>query len=320
MLHAIPHLEGLDRRLPAVRTTRADFAQSYLGGVFADHRLVQSAGAIDFVHQQTKLGESSIGLLRYGANVEVVAPALDFYLLQITLGGDVGIESSQFDLTLVPGSLFVMNPGVAYRKRWARDARQLMIKIPCARHESRAGNEGGAPNFESRAYPLNGKMLPLLRLIDYLCRDLSDDNGLLGDPRMRGDLENALLGGLLAAVPHTQPAPSVSGAIPHYLRRAEDHLRSNASRNIRMMELTRIAGVSERTLQDAFARLRGKTPGEFAREVRLDLVRQALMEPGDSVTAAAMRFGFTHLGRFARSYADRFGEYPSETLQQGRKH
>ena len=320
MLHAIPHLEGLDRRLPAVRTTRPDFAQSYLGGIFADHRLVQNAGAINFVHQQTKLDATSIGLLRYGADVEVVAPALDFYLLQITLGGEIGIESSQFDLTLGPGSLFVMNPGVAYRKRWAREAQHLMIKIPRARLESRAGKEGGTPNFESRAYPLNGKMLPLLRLVDYLCRDLSDDNGLLGDPRMRCDLEHALLSGLLAAVPHTLPPLPMSGAIPHYLRRAEDHLHSNASRNVKMLELTEVAGVSERTLQDAFGKFRSKTPGEFARELRLDLVRQALTEQGDSVTVAALRFGFTHLGRFSRSYADRFGEYPSETLQRRQTH
>lgn len=320
VLHALPHLEGFDRRLPAVRTTRPDFARSYLGQIFADHRLVQSAGAVDFVHQHTKLDEASIGLLRYGADVEVIAPALDFYLLQITLGGEVEMQSSQFDLTLSPGSLFVMNPGVAYRKRWARDAQQLMIKIPRQRLASRAANEGGTPSFERKAYPLNGKMLPLLRLIDYLCRDLSDDNGLLRDARMRSDLEDALLGGLLAAVPHTPPVLATSGAIPHYLRRAEDHLRGNATRNVRMPELTLISGVSERTLQDAFGKFRGKTPGQFARELRLDLVRQALMQQGGSVTEAALRFGFTHLGRFARSYADRFGENPSETLQRRQAH
>ena len=137
---------------------------------------------------------------------------------------------------------------------------------------------------------------------------------------MRCDLEHALLSGLLAAVPHTLPPLPMSGAIPHYLRRAEDHLHSNASRNVKMLELTEVAGVSERTLQDAFGKFRSKTPGDFAREPRLDLDRQALTEQGDSVTVAALRFGFTHLGRFSRSYADRFGEYPSETLQRRQTH
>ena len=324
MLHAIPHLEGLGRLLPAVRTAEPDVARSYLGRIFADHRLVQHTGHVDFVHQHTKLSEASIGLLRYGADVEVIAPALDFYLLQITLGGEVEMQSSQFDLTLTPGSLFVMNPGISYRKRWARNAQQLMIKIPRARLENLA-SRGCALAFASKAYPLDGK-LPLLRLVDYLCRDLSDDNGLLRDDHIRRQMEDALLGGLLAAIPHVQGglvAQAGSGAIPYYLRRAESHLRDNAFRSVRMPELTRISEVSERTLQEAFLRFRGKTPGQFARELRLDLVRQALVAQvgcDDNVTKVALQFGFAHLGRFSRSYAERFGEYPSVTLQRKQAH
>ena len=92
-------------------------------------------------------------------------------------------------------------------------------------------------------------------------------------------------------------------------------------RVVHISEMTSLTGVSERTLQDGFSRFRGKTPGQFARELRLDLVRHALMEQqdNDNVTKVALRFGFTHLGRFSRSYADRFGEYPSETLQREHK-
>jgi AraC-like DNA-binding protein len=166
-------------------------------------------------------------------------------------------------------------------------------------------------------------MRPLLRLVDYLCRDLADDDGLLRDAQVRRDLEDALLGALIAAVPHVRGTVGreASCAIPYYLRRAENHLRDNAFRVVRMSEMATLTGVSERTLQDGFSRFRGKTPGQFARDLRLDLVRRALSEQKDgdnNVTKIALRFGFTHLGRFSRSYADRFGEYPSETLR--RKH
>ena len=86
------------------------------------------SGVVDFSHQYTRLCDASIGLLRYGSDVEVIAPALDFYLLQMTLSGEIAMRSSQFDLTLGQGTVFVTNPGVAYRKYWSRDARQLMIK------------------------------------------------------------------------------------------------------------------------------------------------------------------------------------------------
>ncbi len=331
MLHAIPHLEGLGRHLPAVRTTLPGVAQSYLGRIFADHRLLLKSGKVDFAHQHTMLSDTSIGLLRYGTEVEVVAPALDFYLLQMTLGGEVGVRTSQFERTLGAGSVFVMNPGVTYRKHWSRDARQLMIKIPRQRLESRAAEKAGGGSgtsivFANQVHPFSGAMMPLLRLIDYLCRDLSDDDGLLRDEYIRRQMEDALLGGILASVPHVQGravGQIASGAIPHYLRRGENHLRDNAFRSIKMSELTRIAEVSERTLQDAFLRFRGKTPGQFARELRLDLVRQALMAQAgcdDNVTKVALQFGFAHLGRFSRSYAERFGEFPSATLQRKRTH
>jgi len=331
VLHAIPHLESFDRRVPAVRSTRPDFARDYLGKIFADHRLVLNGSAVDFAHQYATLCDTSVGLLRYGADVEVVAPALDFYLLQLTLGGEVGVQSAQFEVTLPPCSIFVMNPGTAYRKFWARDARQLMIKIPTVRLEGQIAENGGsvsgaAPMFASRACAFGDGAGPLLRWVDDLCRSLSDHAAPLRDLSARWALENAILDGLLATMPHT-PSNVVEqagrSAIPLYLRRAENHLRDNPARAVRMSELVDAAGVSERTLQEGFWQHRGKTPGQFARDLRLDLVRCALIEqPGndDNVTRIALRFGFTHLGRFSRSYADRFGEYPSETLQRRQTH
>jgi len=36
-----------------------------------------------------------------------------------------------------------------------------------------------------------------------------------------------------------------------------------------------------------------------------------------SVTEVALSCGFNHLSKFAKSYRERFGELPSETLAQG---
>jgi AraC-like DNA-binding protein len=55
--------------------------------------------------------------------------------------------------------------------------------------------------------------------------------------------------------------------------------------------------------------------------VRLERVREELLcaEPGETVTAIAMRWGFTHLARFSGIYRARFGELPSQTLALARR-
>src|SRR6266446_5397808 len=118
MRPAIPPLDALNRALPTVRTTDAAVARRCLDHVFAQHRLEVACGPLNFAHQHVSLGESSISLLRYGSEVDIVAPPLGFYLLQVTLQGRIGLRASGFDVTLEAGSAFVMNPGVGYRKCW----------------------------------------------------------------------------------------------------------------------------------------------------------------------------------------------------------
>ena len=55
----------------------------------------------------------------------------------------------------------------------------------------------------------------------------------------------------------------------------------------------------------------------FLRRRRLEAARRDLAsaEPGSvTVTDVALRFGFAHLGRFAGSYFETFGELPSQAL------
>ena len=102
--------------------------------------------------------------------------------------------------------------------------------------------------------------------------------------------------------------------------RAERHLLANPGAGVTTAALADAAGVSERTVQQGFQRFRGMTPSQVSRDLRLDLARSALaLEGSDNVTSVALQFGFSHLGRFAQSYAMRFGEYPSDTVAPDRR-
>jgi len=54
----------------------------------------------------------------------------------------------------------------------------------------------------------------------------------------------------------------------------------------------------------------------YLRDARFETVHDALKraQPEQSVAELAMKWGFSHLGRFAVEYRKRFGESPSETL------
>jgi AraC-like DNA-binding protein len=309
MADHIPHLRELDRLLPATRTTRPDIARAHLAAIFADHDLRLSAGRVDFSHRQAKLCDAAIGLLRYGTEVEIVAPALDFYVAQLTLDGEVAFRTERFEAALKPGTLFVMNPGLRYRKTWSRDAHQLMIKIPRARMAAHAGRPVRFAPVAARMDEADG----LVGLIAHVCRDLANGHGLSRHAPLRRGMEDLLLSALVATLPLER-----GDEVPGYLLRAEDHIRAHAERAVAMGELVAVAGVSERTLQQAFRRHRGCTPLEYSRDIRLDAARAALLGGEGGVTDIALAFGFAHFGRFAKTYAARFGEQPSQTVRRVR--
>jgi len=99
--------------------------------------------------------------------------------------------------------------------------------------------------------------------------------------------------------------------------RAVNLLRDHLSEPVTMAELSRLAGVSERTLRAAFHDVLGRSPKQYAIDERLRAAREALSAADPettTVTDIATAYGFFELGRFAGRYRDRFGEVPSRTL------
>ena len=100
----------------------------------------------------------------------------------------------------------------------------------------------------------------------------------------------------------------------------DDFLRDNINEPITVGDLSRMAGVSERTLRSAFHDVLGVSPKQWALRQRLAAAREALSAaaPGTTtVTEVAMSYGFFELGRFAGRYRTVFGEMPSKTLHSG---
>lgn len=127
------------------------------------------------------------------------------------------------------------------------------------------------------------------------------------------------LHGLVCATPATParlPRRELVARITTFLH---DHL----SDPVTVADLSRMAGVSERTLRAAFHDVVGVSPKRYALMQRLQAAHQALQQADPqttTVTDVAMTFGFFELGRFAGRYRHTFGEVPSQTLRQPLAH
>jgi AraC family transcriptional regulator, ethanolamine operon transcriptional activator len=89
---------------------------------------------------------------------------------------------------------------------------------------------------------------------------------------------------------------------------------------VTVRDLCSNTGVALRTLNRAFRERFGIGPKAYLMRRRLSSVRTELLRtPADTLVAdVANRWGFWHMGQFARDYKATFGELPSETLRQSR--
>jgi AraC-like DNA-binding protein len=102
--------------------------------------------------------------------------------------------------------------------------------------------------------------------------------------------------------------------------RVEAWIRRHLSQPITLEQLSAVAGVVDRTLQEACKARWGQTPLELVASRRLEHVRALLTSrPATTVTAAALHSGFMHLGRFSILYRRTFGESPADTLTRTRQ-
>jgi transcriptional regulator GlxA family with amidase domain len=82
--------------------------------------------------------------------------------------------------------------------------------------------------------------------------------------------------------------------------------------------LAAAASVSVRTLHESFRRHLGVSPMACLKEIRLRRAHEDLRAADPSATtvaAIARRWGFAHMGRFAREYQAAHGQTPSTTLR-----
>jgi len=166
------------------------------------------------------------------------------------------------------------------------------------------------------------KVVTLTHAVRMLCDDLRNESSDLDHPLVRARVASTIASALLVGVPHNYSRAfeaTETSIAPASVRRAERFIEDNAEKAIGLADVASAAGVSPRTLQQAFRRFRATTPMARLRALRLDMARSALIRGGPdagSVASVAIAHGFGSLSRFAADFKARFGESPSETIRR----
>jgi len=167
----------------------------------------------------------------------------------------------------------------------------------------------------------SGLAVSLRGQIDFLMREMKRQDGVADNPVALASLTDLVLSLVLRGLPHNyfeRLGSGRFGAVPAYVRLAEDFMRANAAVPTRMEQVAAAAGCSVRTLDAVFRRFRDTTPLEALHAIRLEQVRAELNHnvTGASIGEISRCYGFTNPGRFATAYRGRFGESPVETARR----
>jgi transcriptional regulator GlxA family with amidase domain len=153
-------------------------------------------------------------------------------------------------------------------------------------------------------------------IVHGLLTRLDSDHQLLARSAVRKAEARLLVTSLLLAHRHTHSEllredPARQG--PPYLARAIEYIEAHLAERITLGDLARASGRSARAVDAAFRDHLGASPMTHVRNLRLERVRAALLASRQKTSVIALNAGFTHLGRFAAAYRERFGELPSAT-------
>ena len=105
-------------------------------------------------------------------------------------------------------------------------------------------------------------------------------------------------------------------AVRHAIRFVE-----SCGKPVTALELAVAASVSQRTLEYAFREKLEMTPAAYLRIYRLNAAHRELLAADpkvSTVTSVALKWGFTHPGRFSLMHRKMFDETPSEALRKVR--
>lgn len=268
---------------------------------------------MDFV----RVGRLGIGAIAFGAPMRVEVKEVNgYYLMMFCVSGRAEVTASGKTLQVNSNQAVLRAPGEAFSATLSADCEQLVMRIDPASFGS------GEDERRLLADPLVPLSSAGMRAWKEQLQLVAGSPEFLGNacanPTVGAHVE-ALLVNLLVSAQSERPVNDVTRQpAPWFVRQAEEFMAQHFSAPMLLQDVASAAGVSVRTLSDGFRHFRATSPMNHLKALRLDFARASILAaPGEvSIAGIAMDCGFTHLGRFASDYRQRFGESPSDTARR----
>lgn len=319
-------------RFRVMHTTSVDDARQAVADVYLANEPHVRGSKLDMKLNAWGDHDFTLGWLAYGAPTRLEMPeALSHYHFNLTTrgathghrgDGAIGETSAgRTGLALMPNRTTIVN--------WDASAEQLIFRFSRSKLERFAADLTGvhmdAPiEFAFEFDTAGGRAESVLASAQFLARELDRVGGIAENPILVEQLESFVMSNVLYSIPNSlserlhEPAkPSSRGRLDAVL----EFLHENVDQALTPADLARVGHMSIRSLHATFQRELGTSPIAYLRRVRLDRVREELLDghPNETgIAAVAYRWGFSHPSRFASMYRDAFGELPSETLRSAR--
>lgn len=164
-----------------------------------------------------------------------------------------------------------------------------------------------------------------LSLISGLYEAVEDNNSILDHQLNAAAAEDLIVTSLLTSFDHSHTHLldlQVASGNSRALRAAMEYLEAHSEEVLAVDHVANAVGISIRSLQRTFRELKGMSPTQYLREVRLEKARARLSDPysNEAVTDVALGCGFSHLGAFSVEYKRKYGESPSETRLSAKRY
>ena len=153
-----------------------------------------------------------------------------------------------------------------------------------------------------------------------ILQELDQSRPTLHDEGLCARLQHLALDSIVAVLSsgrgafHRLPAPSTRAYV---VGQAIDYMEAHLADRISVRDICAAIRVCPRTLSYAFSRVLGASPKSYLQATRLNGAFRDLAgaQTRVSIESVAARWGFFHMGRFAKYYRGAFGERPSETYR-----
>ncbi len=314
------HLQFLNRSSSVFAAANPFEVSEYVRANVGSHslRLSGNTGASASLSHR-RAGMLDLCRLSYGAQARIVSEGLgDIYHAQFILRGHCRYTLAHTTLDLSAGHVLVLNPDDPLDLTYSDDCEKFILRIPapmlddaCAEHRWFKPNERIKFSPEPHRFEDIDSLLLLLRL---LCEEAESD---MATPQMLQHYNRVVTTKLMVMLKHnvgmvapTQHAPSFARLI--------NYIERNIKLELGVEQLAQHAGLSLRSLYMLFEKNARMTPKNFVRQKKLERVHAILNDPTQpcpNITAVALEYGFTHLGRFSELYKSTYGVLPSQAMR-----